>query len=197
MCLPALGALGAMSSGAMMAASLAVSTISAVAGFAAESQNAKLQYEQKVAHAERTRTEAVRNLNEQSIDLHQRELEERAATAYRVNEQRQNAEQAAATARASSESSGLSIEALLADFEGQYGSYADAQMMQLGFTTDQLQRNRESLHAQATSRINNVDLNPVVGPSPLGLVADIGGSYLGAYDKYSVVDPITGTRTVG
>lgn len=194
MCLPALAA---MSTSAMMAASLAVSTVSAVVGFAAEKQAADAQYEAKVSQAELTRTEAIRSMNEQSIDLHQRELEERAATSHRINTQRQNADRAAATARASSESSGMSMDALLADFDGQYGSYADAQMQQLGFTEAQLQRTREGIHAQTTARINNVDLNPVVGPSPLGLVADIGGSYLGAYDKYSVVDPITGDRTIG
>lgn len=186
----------AMSAKTMMAASLGVSAITTVANYAAQSANAEAQIEAQQTNLNNTRRAAGADLIAKSTDLQQRELQERESTALRVHNAKLKARQAAGTAEAAGTSSGLSFDALLADYDRQYSNYADAQFTQLGFTVDQIDRSREAIEAEANGRINSVPLTPVTRPS-LGLaVAEFGAGALNTYDKFSVVDPLTGQRTL-
>jgi hypothetical protein len=161
-----------------------------------EKATADAQYEAQVANGENMRNSAISDMVQQSADLNSREEQERAATGVRNMNQSTAARQASATAAATSESAGLSLDGLLNDYDRQYFSYADSQMQQLGFNVEQIGRQREGLKAQAQSRINSVPMRPVSYPSLAGSLIEFGGSALSAYDNFSVRDPITGNRTL-
>lgn len=200
MCPPALAALPAamasMSASTMFMASLGISAVTAGAGFIAKSQQANAQAEAQQQNLNMTADAANLSLVEQSADLHAREKQERAATALRLNNARVNADNAKAEASVNSGADGISFSSLMADYESQYTSYADSEMQQLGFTTDQIQRTREGIASTAQSRINTVPRTPIQGPSLLTAAASIGSAGLGAYGDFSVRDPITGVRTL-
>lgn len=185
-----------MSTATMFAASLGVSALTAGAQYISQAQQATAQVEAQQANINATADAANASLVQQNTDLHARESQEQAATALRLNNARIDADKARAEASAGSESSGLSFSNLMADYESQYAAYADSEMIQLGFNLDQIQRTREGIAATAQSRINTIPRTPVQQPSLLTAAASIGGSALGAYDKYSVRDPITGIRTL-
>lgn len=186
-----------VASAPLFAASLAVSAVTGIVSYVGQQNMAEAQMEAQEANNTALRNAAISDMVQQGNDLNQRQKEETAATALRIQEQKQKAQAAASTARATSEASGLSVDQLFADFDRQYLSYADSQMQQLGFTLDQIQRNRESIEAQAESRINSGwDNTPIQTPSLLGTVAGIAADGLNAYNKYSYRDPYTGNRTL-
>lgn len=181
----------------MFFASLAVSAVTGIVSYVGQQQYADAQLEAQEANNENLRRAAISDMVQSANDLNQREKEETAATALRIQEQKQNAQAAAATARASSEASGLSVDQLFDDYDRQYLSYATSQMTQLGFTLDQIERNRESIEATMESRISSGwDSTPIQQPSALGTVAGIAASGLNAYNTYSYRDPVTGSRTL-
>lgn len=181
----------------MYAASLAVTAVTGIVGYIGQQNMAEAQYEAQVANNEALRNASISDMVQKGNDLNSREQQENASTALNIQNQKQQAQRAAATAGATSESAGLSFEALMADYDQQYLNYADSQMQQLGFNTDQIARNRESIEAQAESRINGGwDNTPIAQPS-LGLtLLGIGSSALGSYQDYAVRDPATGTYTL-
>jgi hypothetical protein len=160
-----------------------------------QQQAAQEQADAQSANLKATRDAAVDAQVRQDADLHARETQLKTATAIDLDNQKKNVARAKSTATASSESAGLSFDALLGDFDRQYGNYADSQMQQLGFDLDQTQRTREGIQAQTQSRINTVPRTPIKGPNWLGGAASIAGSAFNAFDTYSVRDPITGQRT--
>lgn len=200
MCPPALvgavGALGSMSASTMMAVSLGVAAVQGVVGYVGQAQAAQAQADAQSANLKATRDAAAADLVHRTSDLHVREQQERAATTLRIDDARKTSAQAGATARASSESAGLSFDALLADYENQYLSYADAQMTQLGFTADQIEREKEGLKASAEVRVNSVPRPPIQTPNLLGAITGVVGAGLNAYDRFTIRDPITGQRTL-
>ncbi len=181
----------------MYAASLAVTAVTGIVGYIGQQNMAEAQYEAQVANNEALRNASISDMVQKGNDLNSREQQENASTALNIQNQKQQAQRAAATAGATSESAGLSFEALMADYDQQYLNYADSQMQQLGFNTDQIARNRESIEAQAESRINGGwDNTPIAQPS-LGLtLLGIGAQGLNSYQNYAVRDPATGTYTL-
>jgi len=179
----------------MFYASLAVSGVTSAVSYAAKKQQAEAQEAANEANKEATRIASIRSMNQKAQDIQQRELQERASTALKTTAARDQVREAQSTARATSESAGLSIDALLSDYDRQYADYASSQLTQLGFTVDQIGRTREGIEAEAETRVNTVPQNPVARPSAAGALADFGGDALGAYRKYSVRDPMTGDRT--
>lgn len=200
MCPPALAALptamASMSASTMFIASLGVSAVTAGASYMAQAQSANAQAEAQQQNLNAVTDAANLSLVEQNADLHARELQERAATAMRLNNARIDADSARGEASVNSGADGLSFASLMQDYESQYANYADAEMQQLGFTTDQIQRTREGIASTAQSRINSVQRTPIQGPSILSAAASVGSAALGAYGDFSVRDPITGVRTL-
>lgn len=191
MCPPALGA------GAMFAASLAVSAVTTAVSYIGQQNQAEATIAAQNANNQALRNAAISDMVQQGNDLNTRQQQEMASTALNINNQKQAARRAASTAAATSESAGLSVDALLADYDRQYLNYADSQMQQLGFNVEQIQRTRESITAGAQNRINTGwDNRPVSMPSLGGALLEVGASGLAAYDKYSVADPLTGKRTL-
>lgn len=181
----------------MFAASLAVSAVTGIVSYMGAQAQADAQYEAAVANNEALRNASISNMVQQSSDLAAREKEERAATGVRVQNQKLRAMRAKGTARATSESAGLSMEMLYRDFDRQYLNFADSQLQQLGFNLDQIQRQREGVEAQAEGRINTGwDNRPINQPSLGETLLGIAAEGLNAYATYSVRDPITGDRTM-
>lgn len=181
----------------MMYASLAVSAATTAVTYVGQQAMADAQYEAAEQNNAALRTAAITDMVQKGNDLNSREQQERASTALNINNQKLSAQRAAATAEATSEGAGLSFENLMADYDRQYLSYSDSQMQQLGFNVEQIQRNRESIHAQTQSRINSGwNSRPISQPS-LGLAAlEIGGSALGSYGKLATKDPISGSYSL-
>ena len=192
MCEPVTAALATISQSTMMAASLGVSALTAGAGYAAQSKQA----EASAVYAQNAQNSAVESMLAQGQDLNAREVQERKATSLRKEEARRRAQSAQATANATSESAGLSVDALMADYDRQYLNYADSQMQQLGFQTDQIERTREGLQAQAEGRINQAQSQIKAKPSLSMAVAGFGADAMGSYQQFAVRDPFTGEFTV-
>lgn len=189
MCPPAIAA------APLFAASLAVTAVTGIVSYIGQQDMAEAQMEAQAANNTALRNAAISDMVQRGNDLNARQQEETAATALRIQNQKQAAERAAATARATSEASGLSVEQLFADYDRQYLSFADSQMQQLGFNIDQIQRTREQITAQTKSRINTGwDNRPIQGPSLGATLAGIAGEGLNAYNTFSYRDPFTGQR---
>lgn len=179
-------------------ASLAVSAVTTAVTYMGQQAQAEAQYEAQAANNEALRKASISDMVQKSGDLNARELEERASTALNIQNQKIAAQRAAGTARATSESAGLSMDMLFEDYDRQYLSYANSQMQQLGFSLDQIERTRESITAQTQSRINTGwDNRPISTPSAVEAVAGVAADGLKAYDKFSTRDPITGKRILG
>lgn len=200
MCAPMIAAAGTalstMSASTMFAVSLGVSALTTGIQYVAQMEQAQYQAEVQGANLQATRDAAVADMARQHGDLDVRAGQVSASTALRLQNQKDAAAQAKATASATSEAAGLSFDGLMADFDRQYTSFADAEMQQLGWDLDQIDRAREGIYANAQSRVNTVPRTPIQNPSLLAAGASFAGSALGAYDRYSVRDPITGQRTL-
>lgn len=180
----------------LMAVSLGVTAVTAGVGYIAQKRQAEAAMTAQENNAKAVRGEAVRAMVAGTGDLQQRNLQEQSSTALKKQAAQMKARSAAATANATSESAGLSVDALMADFDRQYLNYADSQMQQLGFNQDQIGRQREGLQAQAEGRINTVPRQPIPQPS-FGMAAmEFGAGAINTFDKFSVRDPLTGKYTL-
>lgn len=178
-------------------ASLAVSAVTGLVAYQGQKNTAEAQAEAQEANNENLRNASIQNMLQQTSDTNAREREERAATGVRIQNSKLRADRAASTARATSESAGISLEMLYADFDRQHLNFADSQLQQLGFNLDQIQRTREGIEAGAESRINSGwDNRPIEQPNLGGTLLGIAADGLSAYDAYSTRDPITGSRTL-
>lgn len=195
MCEPITAALASVSTQTMMMASLAVSAVSTGVNYMAQQQNAAAQVEAQEKNLEAQRDASVKSMIQQGTDLQQRELQERAATGLRTQAAREKIDRAKATANATSQSAGLSFDALMSDFDTQFADFESSQLQQLGFNTDQLQRTREGIEATAQGRVNTLPRTPVARPSIFGAAASFGADALGTLNRFSVVDPLTGDPT--
>jgi hypothetical protein len=178
--------------------SLAMTAATTAFQYIGQKNTADAQYQAQLNNNKALRDASISDMVQKGNDLNSRQQQETASTALNINNQKLNAKRAAATAEASSESAGTSFDMLMADYDQQYLNYADSQMQQLGFNTEQIQRSRQSIEAQAEGRINGGwDRRPINQPS-LGLaVLDAGAGAFGAYDTYATRDPITGNYTLG
>jgi hypothetical protein len=192
----AIAGLAALSSSAMFAVSLGVSAVTTGIQYMAQKAQAEAQVEAQETNLKNTADAANAAMVQSVEDLQQRTLQTRAATALRVSNAETRTLQAKGTFNAANEASGLSVAALMDDYDRQFEDYADAQYRQLGFDIDQIDRQVEGVQAQAKSRVNSVPIAPVSGPSLGGALADFGATAVGAFNQYSVRDPLTGNRTL-
>lgn len=189
-------AVSSMSTATMFAASLGVSALSTGVNYIAQQQNQAAQIEAQERNMQAQSEAATRSMVQSTVDLQQRELQERASTAMRVENARQRTDEAKATANATAGGTGLSFDALLSDYERDYDSYASAQYQQLGFNVDQIGRQREAIEAKAQGRINSMPRTPVAGPSLGGALADFGSAAVSSYGQFATRDPLTGNMTL-
>lgn len=185
-----------MSTQAMFMTSLAVSAISTGVGLIGQQQQAQTQAKTFAENQKATANAAFESQRQQDADLHSRESQLKTSTAINLDNQKKAALRAKSTATATSESAGVSLDSLMADYDRQYLNYADSQMQQLGFDQEQITRTREGIHSQAQSRVNTLQRPNIQGPDWLGAVAGMAGATFNAYDTYSVRDPATGARTL-
>lgn len=191
MCAPAIAA------APLFAASLAVTAVTGVISYIGQQQQAEAMAEAQAANNENLRRAAIGDMVQKTNDLNARQQQETASTALRIQNQKTAAREAQATAMASSEAAGLSVEQLFADYDRQYLSYADSQMQQLGFTEEQIARQRQSIEAQTKSRINSGwDNSPIQQPSLGAALMGIAAGGLQSYQTFSTIDPDTGKRTL-
>lgn len=181
-----------MSQSTMMAASLAVSAVSAGANYYAQYQSAQQQAEYQSDAAEAAADNAVR----QQQDLNARQKQEEAATALDVQQAKLKARRAQSTAKATSESAGTSFDTLMADYDRQFASYRDAQLTQLGWTKEQIERQNEAAIAGGQSRANSIANKPINAPSLTGTMLGFGADALNTVQSFQVRDPLTGKYTI-
>jgi len=166
---------------AIAAASFAIGTGSAVAGYSAQKAQGEQQeiYTSRVASA--SQEAAVRDYANQSLRIQQ---ESDAA----INEKEENqiaatkARGRAITAAGESHVSGLSVDALLQDFYGQEGRFNSAVDRNFQISSDYARAEMDSTQAQAQGRINAVD--PVIKPSFADAALRIAGSGVSSYQGY-------------
>lgn len=189
-------AMAGMAASTMFAVSLGVSAVTAGVSYISQQQNAEAQIEAQEQNLQAQRDAATKSMIQSSEDLQQRELQERASTALKIDNAKTRTMEAKATANATSQSAGLSMDSLMADYDREYAGYENAQLKQLGFNTDQISRQREGLEAQAEGRINSIPRQPVQQPSLGGTLLNFGSDALGSYQNFAARDPQTGNYTL-
>lgn len=158
----------------------------------AQSQAAQAQSEYQADAAQAAADNAVR----QQEDLNARQKQEEAATALDVHNAKLKTRRAQSTAKATSESAGLSFDSLMADYDRQYSAYRSAKLTQLGWTKDQIERQSEAVIAGGQSRANGIASKPVNSPSLAGSLIGFGGDALNTVQSFQVRDPLTGKYTI-
>lgn len=165
----------------LMMASFAISAAQGVVGFMGEQEEHRKQ--------EEFRQQNIKNANAAALDQYNQTLtrigQEGDATGIAKAEATRDARAARATATvAAGEAgiSGLSVDALLSDFYGREGTYADQLTQQNEWTNTQLQYDMRGIHANATDRANSIPKPTAPNFFTTGL--KIAGAGVGAYGSY-------------
>lgn len=203
MCFAAAG----MTAAQMFATSLAVSVASTALSYAGQQQqaNAQTAYQEQMArqqneyikqNAEAANTAYIEQAATTNIQLGQKQT----AAAQDLQQQGTARLRAQGTATASSESAGLSMDMLMADYERQEATYRDSIHQQLEWDMEQGAREVSGFRAQAQDRINSArpyTPSPVSSPSLAGALIGFGGQALDAYRRFGSEekDPTTKTKT--
>ncbi len=164
-------------------AGLAISAASTATGFIGAQQQADAQEEYNAFQQEQTRLNAeaayANDFNAEQARLSQ----EAAADSREIQEAQIDAAKARATARtAAGEAgvSGLSVDALIADFNRSEARFRDATRQQQEFDTLASRDRLRQADARKQSRINSAVPQPVQRPSFLGAALRIGGAGVSA-----------------
>lgn len=168
---------------ALAATSLAVGAASAVVSYEGQQSAAKSQtdYEQNLAQQKNLQ------FTQQSDQLREQQGQEALARAQQVQNIHQQSAAAIATAATSAGEggvSGLSVQNLLADFQGQEANYASRTNEQGKLVDAQAQSQQEALQSGTTYDKTSI-LSPVSAPSFAGAALRIVGSGLDAYSTYN------------
>lgn len=162
-------------------ASLAISSVGAVTSFVGQMQAANAQAEHQANVMEQTQENARRSHLLEIDQINKRIEQERAAASQSLTENAVEAAKARSTARVSAGEagvSGISVDALMADFNRQEAVYRHGVRENLLRTTDQLQLEKKASGARRQSRINSAfsSQRPVQRPSFLQPALAIGGA---------------------
>lgn len=180
---------------ALAAGSFGLNALQVVSSQSAANAQAQRNAQTQANNNEMNRRAALKNMVEQQADVSSREQQERAAVGLNRLNQKINSKQASATAYASSDSSGQSIETLLNDYEQQYTAYSDSQLTQLGFNQEQLNRSRKQIQSQTLNSINSGwDTSVQVKESWASTLVDLAATGVNTFNKFSSTDPKTGKR---
>ena len=165
----------------MAVAQFAISAASTVAGFAAQQQQYEAQQQQYKNNRDAANKAAVNNY---AANQHRQVQETAAASQEKQNLQMEGmqARSTALTAAGEAGVTGLSVDALIADYYGQEGRYERTLDNNHQMQADYLQGETEAVRAQTEGRINSVDQGQK--PSFAGAAIRILGGGLDAYSGY-------------
>lgn len=140
----------------------------------------KRRYEETAANAEASflAQSAQNNLRIQQ------EAEAAAQATQQVKKQQAKARSAAVVSAGEAGVTGLSVDALLADFDRTASARNEAIRRNFEFTAQQIGVSGQGLAAQAQAQKNGAIGKPVAGPSLVGAGLQIGGAGLDSYDYY-------------
>lgn len=132
-------------------------------------------------NAERANENAKQEYN---ANLNRISQEQDASGAQKADVQREARAAVAKATVAAGESgvSGLSVDALLADFYGREGTYVDRLDQQTAWTTEQLAYEQKGVRAKAIDRANSIQ--PATPPSFLAAGLRIAGAGMDAFGSY-------------
>jgi hypothetical protein len=172
---------------ALVAASLIVGTASQVAQYQGQQQQARQQYRYAKAAAEEGQAAAKQNFQIANAQESERQREEAEASSQQISQIRKQAAEARSTARvAAGEAgvSGLSVDALLADFDRQEATSVNAvnrnrelSLRQSGFT-------RLGIRANGMNELSSTRFKPIARPSLTELGLGVASEGLSSYNRY-------------
>jgi hypothetical protein len=168
--------------------SLAVGTLGAVTSYRANQQQAALQTQQSEQNAENS----VDALRQEYSQLQLRQLQEgdkAVAESHRMRIEEAQAKSRARLSAAEAGVTGISVDSLVADIGAQADLEEEARRYNYNATIEQLHQEQLSAKARAEGRILSVPRG--VKPSPMTLVAGIGGAAVDAFRLYRT--PSNGT----
>lgn len=181
MCIPqALGALGGAGMGGLFAAELGIGLLQSMLSY----QAAKAQAEASAAAAAATAKSAADSARLQYYQENLRLQQEAEATSKEAQQIAIDRKKALGTAMASSDSAGLSLQHLLADYYNQEGRLRAANEKQLGWAYTQSLYNKREIESQARNRINAARASIQPAPSVFALGVNMAGHTLATYQKY-------------
>lgn len=190
MCMPAL----ALTAGQAFAASLAAGAVTSAVSYVGQRSTANAQAKYQSTVQEQQNDYIERN----ALAARTAYIEEAAATNIRMGQQQEAASEelqqlsrerlaAQGTAKATSESAGLSFDGLMRDFFREEGKYRNNVRRQLEWDMDEGARQISGLRAKAQGRSNSVTPytpQPVSSPSLLGAFSDVAGTAIDAFTRY-------------
>jgi len=168
----------------MFAASMVTSALQVGTQYIGQQQAAEAQRDYQEKRYEATREAANEAYIREVEAENQRLVEEGEAVAAKQQEVQREKIEKQGTAIAASEGAGMSLDALLADFERQEARYRDSLMQTRENRERQSDRRKEGSRAKAINRTNQVMPQPVSSPSALGAGLKLAGAGLQAYDTY-------------
>lgn len=175
----------------MFIAYAALSTAGTLYSTSQQQSNADAQakYQEQVykANADIANRAAIQNY----AALNQREIEQRAAAAQAIGQVSAQAKQAAGTARVAAGEAGVggvSVDALLGDFERQQLAYTSSTLRNEKFAALQLASEKDAIHSQTEGRILSALPQPVQKPDFFGAALRIGTDLLGGYGDMTYFD---------
>ena len=166
----------------MAVAQFALGAVSSVAGFMGQ----QAQYKQQQQIYENNRQEANKAAVDNYASTQNRILQEQAAASNEAQKLNIDAAKGRATASVASGEAGvtgLSVDALIADYYGQQGRYERTLSNNMQMQHDYLVGEMDATRAQATSRIQSVDQG--TKPSFLDAAIRIGSSALDSFSTYN------------
>ena len=166
----------------LAAATLAVSVAGTAASFIGQQQQADSMEGQARSNADAIRQDTVNSYEQ----LQLRRVQERDAAIEEKMSAQSDAVKARSAARVSAGEagvSGLSVDALMADYYGQEGRYADSVDRNYENTSQQIDQEMRGVQAAGTTRINSLPRGQ--RPSFLDAGLRIAGAGLKAYDVYA------------
>lgn len=174
-----------------------LSTASTLYGTAQARANADAQvkYQQNIYEANKQIATNAALANYAS--LQRRRIQEHEAASQAINQVVVESKKAQGTARVAageSGASGLSVDALLADFHRQELNYQSGVIRQQGFSDLQLQDEAEAVRNQTQGRILSALPQPVAKPDFFGAALRIGTDLIGGYTDATTYDKNTGQR---
>lgn len=166
----------------LAAASLAIASASTIFSFVQQQGQADYTEDMARQNADAVRQDTVNQYDQLSF----RRIQERDAAVEEKMGANLDALRARSTARASageSGVSGLSVDALIADYYGQQGRYNDGVDRNYANTSFQIDQEMKGAQARGTTAIRNLPRGQ--RPSFIDAGLRIGGAALGAYGRYA------------
>ena len=173
--------------GVMFIASMALSVAENLMIHRGQQQVANNQYDAQVRYNEQLEENARIAALAQYEAATERQREEVSKRRTELSDANLRKLRAQGTARAAAGgTTGVSVDALLADYEHSYNRYRGLTIENQRIVNNELQREMRLAHAQQRSNVNRyAQVTPVPQPSFTGTLARVGGDAFSAYNRYS------------